>query len=377
MYALIMAGGRGTRFWPRSRKAHPKQVLSIAGEATLIQQTVERVSRLTSLDRIYVITSEQLRPELLRQLPGIPREQIIAEPLPRNTAPCIGLGAHLIRQRDPKAIMGIFPADHAVGKTSKFLETVRRAVRAAEQDRLVVVGIPPRWAETGYGYLEFPRRFGSENAPFLPIKSFREKPDATTAKRYVKAGNYYWNSGMFFWKAEAFLDALNLHLPHTALQLESIAPLGSKGFERDLAEYFPLCESISVDYGIMEKADNVAGIVASDFEWSDLGSWQAVYELAKKDSAGNSLRDAAAPKATEPASGKVAGSKAKLKTTKLLAIDATGNYVDTAKTIALLGVDDLVVVDTPDALLITRRDLAHRVGEIVQVIEKQGKTELL
>jgi mannose-1-phosphate guanylyltransferase len=353
MYALIMAGGRGTRFWPRSRKAHPKQVLSITGEGTLIQQTVARVSRLTTPDRIFVITNETLRPELLRQLPEVPKEQIISEPLPRNTAPCIGLGAQLIRQRDPNAIMGVFPADHAIAKTPKFLETVRRACRAAEKDHLVVVGIPPRWPETGYGYLEFPKRHAAD-AEFLPVKSFREKPDEATAKRYVREGNYYWNSGMFFWKAEVFLDALNVHLPRTALQLEAIAALGSKGFERDLAEFFPLCESISVDYGVMEKAENVVGVIASDFGWSDLGSWQAVYELARKDKLGNALKGG-----------------------NLIQIDAGGNYIDASKTVALLGVDDLVIVDTPDALLVTRRDLAHRVGEVVQAIEKKGNKELL
>lgn len=354
MYALIMAGGRGTRFWPRSRKAHPKQVLSIVGEDTLVQQTVARVAKLTTHEHIFIVTSESLRAELIRQLPQVPREQIIAEPLPRNTAPCIGLGAKLIRERDPLAVMGVFPADHAVARPGRFTSTLRRAYKAAASDKLVVVGIPPRWPETGYGYLEFPKKPAEGNPGALPIRSFREKPDLATAKRYLKSGNYYWNSGMFFGKAETFLDAINQHLPFTALQLESITPLGSPGFERDLAEYFPLCESISIDYGVMEKAANVAGVIADDFGWSDVGSWQAVYELTGKDKAGNALK---------------AGS--------LLSVDASGNYVDSGKMVALIGVDDLVVVDTPDAVLITRRDLAHRVGEIVKQIEKQGKEELL
>ncbi len=354
LYALIMAGGRGTRFWPRSRKAHPKQVLPIAGEQSLVQQTVDRVARITTPERIFIITSESLRAEVVRQLPQVPKEQIIAEPLPRNTAPCIGLGAQLIRQRDPEAVMGVFPADHAVGNATKFLSTVRRAYKAASANQLVVVGIPPRWAETGYGYLEFPRRGANVAAGAMPISSFREKPDAATAQMYVQAGNYFWNSGMFFWKAEVFLDALNLHLPSTALQLESISPLGSKRFDRDLAEYFPLCENISVDYGVMEKSENVAGVVADDFGWSDVGSWQAVYELTDKDKLGNAVR---------------AG--------RLLSIDSKGNYVDGAKTIALVGVEDLVVVDTPDALLVVRRSLAHRVGDLVKHIENLGHDELL
>ncbi|MCU0229007.1 MAG: sugar phosphate nucleotidyltransferase, partial [Bryobacterales bacterium] len=192
LYALIMAGGRGTRFWPRSRKSHPKQVLPIAGEQSLVQQTVDRVARVTTPERIFIITSESLRAEIVRQLPQVPPEQIIAEPLPRNTAPCIGLGAQLIRQRDPDAVMGVFPADHAVGNASKFLSTIRRAYKAAAADQLVVVGIPPRWAETGYGYLEFPRRGANVAAGAMPISSFREKPDAATAQMYVQSGNYFW-----------------------------------------------------------------------------------------------------------------------------------------------------------------------------------------
>jgi len=353
LYALIMAGGRGTRFWPRSRKAHPKQVLPILSEASLIQETVERLCRLIPADQIFVITSESLRPELLRQLPGIPRQQIVAEPAARNTAPCIGLGAHLIRQRDSQALMGVFPADHAVTRTPRFVATLRRAFKAAASGDLVVVGIPPRWPETGYGYLEFPKDAATGNGA-IPVKRFREKPDAATAKRFVKAGNYFWNSGMFFWRAEVFLDALNHHMPFTALQLESMRPLRSKGFERDLAEFYPLCENVSVDYGVMEKADNVTGVVADDFGWSDVGSWQAVYELSRKDKLSNAAR-----------------------TGGLLPLDARGNYVDAHKPVALIGVDDLVVVDTPDALLVTRRSEAHRVGELVKLLEARKREELL
>jgi mannose-1-phosphate guanylyltransferase len=352
-YALIMAGGRGTRFWPLSRKAHPKQVLPILGESTLIQQTVERIRRLVPAENIFVITSESLRAELVRQLPEVPGQQIIAEPIARNTAPCIGLGAKLIRQRDPQALMGVFPADHAVTNTTRFVSTLRRAFKAAASGDLVVVGIPPRWPETGYGYLEFPKSSNDTSNP-VRLKRFREKPDLATAKRFVKAGNYYWNSGMFFWRAEAFLDAINQHLPRTALHLESLRDFGSKGFDRDLAEMYPLCENVSVDFGVMEKADNVSAVVADDFGWSDVGSWQAVYELARKDALSNAVRGGS-----------------------LLGLDARGNYVDARKPVALLGVEDLVVVETPDALLITRRSEAHRVGELVKLLEKQKQEDLL
>lgn len=354
-YAVILAGGRGTRFWPRSRKAHPKQVLSIVGEQTMLQQTVDRITKLVPPERIFVITSEHLRGEILRQIPQVPKDQVVAEPLPRNSAPAIALGTHLIRQRDENAVVGVFPSDHIVTKPAKFTATLKHAFQAAEQDALVVVGIQPRWAETGYGYLEFPKGVTPGQSSPYKVLRFREKPDRPTAARYLKAGRYFWNSGMFFWRASTFLDALNTHLPKTALQIESIRPLGSKGFERDLAEYFPLCESISVDYAVMEKAGNVLGIAAEDFGWNDVGSWQAVYELSRKDAEANAARGA-----------------------ELLSIGSQGNYVDAAgKVVALVGVEDLVIVDTKDALLVARREDAHRVGELVKLIEKKRREELL
>lgn len=356
LYALILAGGRGTRFWPRSRKAHPKQVLSIVGEETLLQQTVARISKVVPPERIYVVTSDSLRREILRQIPEVPPEQVIAEPLPRNSAPAIALGSHLIRLRDENAIVGVFPSDHVVTKSAKFLATVKDAYKAAAEENLVVVGIQPRWAETGYGYLEFPKGVTPGDRTASRVQSFREKPDRPTAARYLKAGRYYWNSGMFFWRASTFLDALNLYQPKTALQIGSISPLGTKGYERDLAEYFPLCESISVDYAVMEKAKNVVGIAAADFGWNDVGSWQAVYELSGKDKDANTARGGA----------------------ELLSVESKGNYVDASgKLVALVGVDDLVIVDTKDALLVTRREDAHRVGEMVKLLEKKRRDELL
>jgi mannose-1-phosphate guanylyltransferase len=355
LHALILAGGRGTRFWPRSRAAKAKQVLEFLSGGTLIQQTVARLDKLIPRERVWVLTNSLLRDEIIRQLPGVPKRQILAEPAQRNTAPPIGMAAKILLDADPDAVMGIFPADQFVAKPAPFLKTIRAAYQAASRGRMAVVGIQPRWAETGYGYVEFPQgtlKPGS-NDP-VEIVRFCEKPGAETARAFVASGDYCWNAGMFFWRADVYLAELLLHLPRTAALIESLPRFGSRGFAAKLAEVFPQCENISVDYAVMEKARGVVGFAAGDIGWNDVGSWNAVYELLKKDAAGNaSLAD-------------------------VLFHEAKNNFVDAGKKhVVLLGVDDLVVVDTPDALLVTRRDLAQRVGDVVKLIEKHGRHELL
>ncbi|MGC8795198.1 MAG: mannose-1-phosphate guanylyltransferase, partial [Bryobacteraceae bacterium] len=194
-YAVIMAGGRGTRFWPRSRRRHAKQVLKVFGERSLIQQTVDRLVPLIPHQRIWVITNHDLRPEIVRQLPEVPARQIVAEPAQRNTAPCIGLAARILRSFEPEAVMGVFPADQLITTPKPFLRMLRSAYRAARGDNLVVLGIRPRWPETGYGYIEFPQGFQPDSPQPTPVLRFREKPDLATARRYVRAGRFYWNSG--------------------------------------------------------------------------------------------------------------------------------------------------------------------------------------
>jgi mannose-1-phosphate guanylyltransferase len=352
-YGLILAGGRGTRFWPRSRKACSKQVLNIVSERSLIQETVDRLTPLIPPERIWVLTNHALRDTIVKQLKGVPARQILAEPAQRNTAPAIGLAAHIIGSLDPDAVMGVFPADHVIGKPAAYRTTVRSAFRAAEAGRLMAVGIQPRWAETGYGYLEFPRGVAAGHEP-VPVRRFREKPAPTAAKRFVKAGNFYWNSGMFFWRTSVLLDELKKHMPRTASLLASLPKFGGRGFQQALDGTFPLCENISIDYAVMEKAADVCGIPARDFGWNDVGSWNAVYELLPRDASGNCLRDEA------------------------ISIDAINNFVDAkGKLVALVGVSDLIVVDTPDALLIGTRDRAQQVGEIVKELERRGRNHLL
>ena len=353
-YALILAGGRGTRFWPRSRRARAKQVLEFFGTRSLIQQTVDRLRPVIAPERIWILTNDHLRAEIVRQLPEVPRRQILAEPAQRNTAPAIGLAARILQTMDPEAVMGVFPADHVIAKPRDFTRLLKTAFQSAAQGNIVVLGIQPRWAETGYGYIEFPKGVNAKRRAASPVASFREKPDAATAAEFLAAGNFYWNAGMFFWKTSVLLEAFERFLPKTARLLASLPPVKSRKFAGDLRNVFPKCENISIDYAVLERAANVVGIPAGDIGWNDVGSWSAVYDLHKRDAQGNALLADAIVEAS------------------------SGNYVDApGKLVALLGVKDLIIVDTPDALLIADRGRAQEVGALVRRLEKAGREELL
>ena len=347
-YGLILAGGRGTRFWPRSRRSHSKQVLRFIGDRSLIQQTVDRLRPVIPPERLWILTNDHLRAEIIRQLPEVPKAQILAEPAQRNTAPAIGLAAHILQSIDPGAVMGVFPSDHVISKPARYLQFVRPALSAAAAGKIVVLGVQARWPETGYGYVEFPKNVKSGSREPVGVRRFREKPDLKTARRYVKSGNFYWNAGMFFWKASVLLHALREYLPKTATVLASLPAFANRRFHSDLKEAFPRCENISIDYAVLEKSPHVAGFATDDFGWNDVGSWNAVYELLGRDENGNVLQ------------------------AETLARSSTGNYIHAeGKLVALLGVKDLVVVDTPDALLIADRSRAQEVGDIVKELEKK------
>lgn len=353
-YGLILAGGRGTRFWPRSRKRSAKQVLNVVGERTLIQATVDRLAPVIPPDRLWVLTNDHLRDTVVAQLPEIPKAQILAEPAQRNTAPAIGLAAHILQSIDRDAVMGVFPADHVVGKPAAYRAVLKAALKGADSGKLMVVGIQPRWPETGYGYIEFPKGTTAGSRDPVAVRRFHEKPELPKAKRYVASGNFYWNSGMFFWRAGVLLDELRRHLPRTATILAGLPPFAGRKFASEMKRCFPLCENISIDFAVLEKSKNVAGVAAGEFGWNDVGSWNAVYELLPRDAHGNvAIHDS-------------------------VVIDSHSNFVDArGKIVALLGVNDLIVVDTPDALLIASRDRAQGVGEIVKALEKRSRHELL
>jgi mannose-1-phosphate guanylyltransferase len=353
-YGLILAGGRGTRFWPLSRRDRAKQVLNVIGDATLIQATVERLSPVIPPERLWILTNDHLRAEIVRQLPRVPPSQILAEPEQRNTAPAIGLAAHILHSLDPDAVMGVFPSDHVIRRPKRYLQFVRAAFRAAESGGIAVLGIAPRHPDTGYGYIEFPR--GAQRGSLQPVavRRFREKPDLATARRFVKAGRFYWNAGMFFWRADVLLAALRQHLPKTATILSALPPFRGRGFAGSMKRAFPLCENISIDFAVLEKAKNVVGFACDDIAWSDVGSWDAVHELLPRDGRSNAARG------------------------DTLFEDSSGNYVHAdGKLVALLGVEDLIVVDTPDALLIADRKHAQQVGALVKKLEDKGRRELL
>jgi mannose-1-phosphate guanylyltransferase len=356
-HALILAGGRGTRFWPRSRTFNPKQLLSLFGERSLLQQTVDRLRPLVPPERIWILANEHLRKQIRRQLPDVPLRQILAEPAQRNTAPCMGLGAHAIEQLDPGAVLGIFPADHFISRPERFRKFAATAYAAAGEGKLVTLGIQPRWPETGYGYLEVPRGSAAGTPRAVQLQSFREKPDLATAEAFLRAGNFCWNAGMFFWRASTFLDAMRRFLPKTAAIIASMPSVHSRDFQRMFRQRYPLCENISVDYGVMEKAaaaGMVWAVATDDIGWSDVGSWNAAYQLQKLNADGHALRSDA------------------------IWHDSRGCYVDAPhKMVALVGVSDLVVVDTPDALLIASRARAQDVGNVVQQIEQRKFTRLL
>lgn len=353
-YGLILAGGRGTRFWPLSRRASAKQVLTFFGDRSLIQQTVDRLAPVIPPGRIWVLTNPHLREAIVRQLPEVPARQILAEPAQRNTAPAIGLAAHILESIEPGAVMGVFPADHVIGKPREYRRLLKPAFHAARQGNIVVLGIQPRWAETGYGYVEFPRGVRAGSTELQKVLRFREKPDAETAVKFVRAGNFYWNAGMFFFRASLMLDALREFLPNTAQLLDALPPFASRRFAARVREAFPRCDNISIDYAVLERAPNVVGLAAGDIGWNDVGSWNAVYELESPGVHANVLKS------------------------DTLVESSTGMYVHAhGKLVALLGVRDLIVVDTPGALLIADRSRAQAVGDLVKRLEKSGRHDLL
>lgn len=327
----------------------------------MIQETVDRLLPLAAVGKFWIVTNSDLRDPILRQLPNLAPGQVLAEPVGRNTAPAIGLAAFLLERIDPTAILALFPSDHVIFEEEKFLANLRRAIEiAAAGSNIVVLGIQPTRPETGYGYIEAgaPAKGGE-----LQVIRFTEKPDLDGARKFVAAGNFYWNSGMFVWGARTLADALREHLPNTAFILEQIATsYGTPAFEETFAALYPKCENISIDYALLEphskKGEGKSGIfcIPASFGWNDLGSWTALYEHHTANQSG------------QP--NVILGSRK-------FELDASGNFVHSKKFVAIVGVHDLVVVETDDALLITTRDKAQDVGKVVAYLDKEKLGDLV
>ena len=341
--ALIMAGGRGERFWPKSRMNLPKQFLSLTGDGkTMIQLTVERIAPLVDIQDVYIATNESYRHLVLEQLPDLPEGNILCEPVGRNTAPCIGLGAAHISKKYGDALMMVLPSDHLIKYEPIFRQTLQDACRVAEQgENLVTLGITPDEPETGYGYIKFNPNVTLERA--YAVERFVEKPNLEKAKEYLASQEYLWNSGMFIWKVSTILNNIKAYLPEMYEGLETIkAAIGTEAQESVLKETFPGLQSVSVDYGIMEKAQNIYTL-AGTFGWDDVGSWLAVGRIQKTNEFGNV----------------VSGSVVSVNTRNCIIQGGS-------KLIATVGLSDIVVVDTEDALLVCNKENA---GEIKKVLE--------
>ena len=362
-HAVILAGGRGTRFWPRSRTRTPKQLLNIVGKDTMLEQTAARLLPIIPADRIWTVTNAEQTSAVKKQLPSAARKRVLTEPIGRNTAAAIALAAiHVRHAAKGDALMAVLPADHFIAKPDKYRKIVSAALDLArEPGRMIVLGIPPTRPDTGFGYVERMREtLGSSGLPAFAVRRFTEKPALEVAKEYVASGDFQWNAGMFFWRVSTFLDNLKRFLPKTHEALESLAGIiGKKTYERRLRAIYPKLENISVDYAILENATRQEGVpqvyvIPADIGWSDIGSWAAVYELLSKHSGDNIL----------------AGHG--------LALDATGNFLySPTKFVAAIGVRDLIVVETPDALLIVPRDRAQDVAKIVKSLEERKLAKLL
>ena len=362
-HAVILAGGRGTRFWPRSRTRTPKQLLNIVGKQTMLEQTVARLRPLVSPDRIWSVTNAEQTVALKKQLPAASRKRVLTEPVGRNTAAAIALAAiHVRHAAKGDALMAVLPSDQFIAKPEEYRRIVAAALNVArEPGRMVVLGIAPTRPETGYGYVErMGEALNSNGFPAFAVRRFAEKPTLAVAQEYIASGNYHWNAGMFFWRVSTFIENLLRHLPKTHAELEKLAAsIGTRAYEKKLRAIYPKLENISVDYAILEHATQQSGppqvfVIPAEIGWSDIGSWAAVYELLAK----------------QPDENVFAGPGH--------ALDASGNFLYSPnKFIAAIGVKDLVVVETSDALLICPRDRAQDVAKIVKQLEEQKRKHLL
>jgi len=353
LYAVILAGGVGSRFWPRSKKKKPKQMLRIFGENTMIQDTVNRLAGLVPKENIIIVTNKMQKDRLMEQLPRIPETNIIAEPFGKNTAAAIGLASILVNERDSDAVMLSFPADHLIADVEEFQNILKKTARFAYKSKgLGTIGITPTRPETGYGYIQFDENNIDDSA--YKVINFAEKPNLRTAKRFMKTGDFLWNSGMFIWHVQAILREIEKHLPDLYLGIKKIEKaIGTAEFESVLENVYGRLKSISIDYGVMEKSKDVF-LAKGDFGWNDVGSWEAVYQLSEKDENENAFVG------------------------DIYSMESKDNYVfSPQKFTAVIGAKNMIIINTKNALLVCNRNNSQDVKSVVDYLKMKNIEELL
>jgi mannose-1-phosphate guanylyltransferase len=358
-YAVIMAGGGGTRLWPVSRKETPKQLLPLLGKETLFQSTVARLERLFPPERILVVTVDEQARVMQEQVPAIPKENYLIEPAPRGTASVVALAAAVLKKRDPQAVMAIQTADHHIRNQDLFQYLLRTAINVAEKEYLVTLGITPTYPSTGYGYIQQGEPLeGDYKYPVYMVKRFKEKPDEATAQQLLRSGDHSWNSGMFVWRVDAILAEIQKQMPHLFKAVDKIASVWDSSDRNDIVKkiWYDL-QTQTIDYGIMERAERVAVLPAGGLGWSDVGAWDSLFEVLLPDMNGNVATNA-----------------------QHLGVDTHNTLVysvDDQRLIVTIGMDDVVVVDAGDVLLVCKTDQSQKVKDVVEHLKKHNQEKYL
>ncbi len=352
-YAIIMAGGVGSRFWPRSREKMPKQLLRIFGENTMIQDTVHRINKIVPVEKTFIVTNRNQKDEIKKQLPQLPAENIIVEPFGRNTAACIGLASIIINNFNSDAVTVVLPADHIIRDVDAFIDIMKSAIQFAYESKgLITIGIQPTRPETGYGYIQREEKEIEKN--IFKVKTFAEKPNYQTAEKFLESGDFLWNSGMFIWRVDVILEEIKKHMPDLYEGLEKLQKhLMKDDFQRQLELVYGMLRSISIDYGVMEKSDRVY-VMRSTFGWSDVGSWEEVYQLSHKDDNGNCIKG------------------------NCFIDDVKNSYIFSEdKFTAVLGLENIIIINSDDALLVASRTHSQDVRKVVDYLKLKKLNDYL
>tara|TARA_B100000676_G_scaffold287589_1_gene318286 strand:- start:191 stop:1249 length:1059 start_codon:yes stop_codon:yes gene_type:complete len=352
MKCVILAGGSGTRFWPYSRYSRPKQLLNILGEKSMLQMTIDRLKKVKKITDIYIVTRKDLYNTIIKEIEGVDKDKVIVEPSGKNTAPAIGMMASYFALEDPNSIMGIFPADHLIVGHQKYEKAISTAYHLANKgENLVTIGIKPNYPSIAYGYIQYDEKSEQDHIDAYHVKTFAEKPHQKLAERFVASGDFFWNAGMFFWKVGTFMNSLKNHMPDLFETLLKIGPKIHDG--KSFTSLWGMIDSESIDYGLLEKADNIF-VVCGEFDWNDIGSWNALYDVLNSDKNGNIIRG----------SGKV--------------MNGNNNLIHSKdRFTAILGLDDIVVVNTDDATLVIPRERVEEVKNLVEFLKANGQEELI